>query len=236
MASSYYKLDISERTGTRSKGSKVLRHEGLIPGVLYYSGEKNVNITVDKSVLFHAMQSGQRIFEIDQDGKSQYTMIKELQYHPVTDAIIHIDLMRVRRSEKMTISVPLVLVGEAIGITEGGVLSQSMTQIEISCFPTDVPEHIEIDIEDLEMNSARSVMDIKIDNEDIEIVSDKNLNVVSITPPAAEEEPEIEELEDEEGEMEGELEGAEEAEGDKGATAGQEGGPKDQSEEQSGES
>ena len=235
MASSYYKLDISERTETRSKGSKVLRREGLIPGVLYYSGEKNVNITVDKSVLFHAMQSGQRIFEIDQDGESQYTMIKELQYHPVTDAIIHIDLMRVRRSEKMTISVPLVLVGEAIGITEGGVLSQSMTQIEISCFPTDVPEHIEVDIEDLEMNSARSVTDIKIDNEDIEIVSDKNLNVVSITPPAAEEEPEIEELEDEEGEVEGE-EGAEGEEGDKGAAAGQEGDPKDRSEEQSGES
>ena len=235
MASSYYKLDISERTETRSKGSKVLRREGLIPGVLYYSGEKNVNITVDKSVLFHAMQSGQRIFEIDQDGESQYTMIKELQYHPVTDAIIHIDLMRVRRSEKMTISVPLVLVGEAIGIKEGGVLSQSMTQIEISCFPTDVPEHIEIDIEDLEMNSARSVTDIKIDNEDIEIVSDKNLNVVSITPPAAEEEPEIEELEDEEGEVEGE-EGAEGEEGDKGAAAGQEGDPKDRSEEQSGES
>ena len=200
MASSYYKLDISERTETRSKGSKVLRQEGLIPGVLYYSGEKNVNITVDKSVLFHAMQSGQRIFEIDQDGESQYTMIKELQYHPVTDAIIHIDLMRVRRSEKMTISVPLVLIGEAIGIKEGGVLSQSMTQVEISCFPTDVPEHIEIDIEDLEINSARSVADIKIDNEDIEIVSNTNLNVVSITPPAAEEEPEIDELEDDEGE------------------------------------
>ena len=114
-----------------------------------------------------------------------------------------------------------------------------MTQIEISCFPTDVPEHIEIDIEDLEMNSARSVTDIKIDNEDIEIVSDKNLNVVSITPPAAEEEPEIEELEDEEGELEGE-EGAEGAEGDEGAASGQEGDPKDwsksRSEEQSGES
>ena len=231
MASSYFKLDISERTKTGTKGSQALRREGSIPGVLYYSGEKNVNITVDKSVLFHAMQSGQRIFEIDQDGESQYTMIKELQYHPVTDAIIHIDLMRVRRSEKMTISVPLVLIGEAIGIKEGGVLSQSMTQIEISCFPTDVPEHIEIDIEDLEINSARSVADIKIDNEDIEIVSNTNLNVVSITPPAAEEEPEIEELEDEEGE--GEMEGEE---GDEGATTGQEGDPKDRSEEQSGES
>jgi large subunit ribosomal protein L25 len=232
MASSYFKLDILERTKTGTKGSQALRREGSIPGVLYYSGENNVNITVDKSVLFHAMQSGQRIFEIDQDGESQYTMIKELQYHPVTDAIIHIDLMRVRRSEKMTISVPLVLIGEAIGIKEGGVLSQSMTQIEISCFPTDVPEHIEIDIEDLEINSARSVADIKIDNEDIEIVSNTNLNVVSITPPAAEEEPEIEELEDEEGEGEGE----EGAEADDGATTEQEGDPKDRSKEQSGES
>ncbi len=233
MASSYFKLDISERTETGSKGSKALRCEGSIPGVLYYSGEKNVNIAIDRSVLFHAMQSGQRIFEIDQDGQSQYTMIKELQYHPVTDAIIHIDLMRVRRSEKMTISVPLVLIGEAIGIKEGGVLSQSMTQVEISCFPTDVPEQIEIDIEDLEINSARSVADIKIDNEDIEIVSNTNLNVVSITPPAAEEEPEIEELEDEEGEG---IEGAEGAEGDEGADTGQEGDAKDRSEEQSEES
>ena len=66
-----------------------------------------------------------------------------------------------------------------------------MTQVEISCFPTDVPEQIEIDIEDLEINSARSVADIKIDNEDIEIVSNTNLNVVSITPPAAEEEPAV---------------------------------------------
>ena len=233
MASSYFKLDISERTETGTKGSKALRCEGSIPGVLYYSGEKNVNIAIDRSVLFHAMQSGQRIFEIDQDGQSQYTMIKELQYHPVTDAIIHIDLMRVRRSEKMTISVPLVLIGEAIGIKEGGVLSQSMTQVEISCFPTDVPEQIEIDIEDLEINSARSVADIKIDNEDIEIVSNTSLNVVSITPPAAEEEPEIEELEDEEGEG---IEGAEGAEGDEGADTGQEGDAKDRSEEQSEES
>ena len=61
-------------------------------------------------------------------------MIKEIQYHPVTDEVIHIDLMRVRRSEKMTISVPLVLVGEAIGVKEGGVMSQSLNQIEISCF------------------------------------------------------------------------------------------------------
>ena len=110
MASSYYKLDVTERKEIRSKAAKALRKRGMIPGVLYFSGEKNVNISIEKSVLFHAMQSGQRIFEIDQAGENQYTMIKQLQYHPVTDEIIHVDLLRVRRSEKITISVPLVLV------------------------------------------------------------------------------------------------------------------------------
>ena len=188
MASSYYKLDVTSRQEIRSKAAKALRKKGMIPGVLYFSGEENVNISVEKSVLFHAMQSGQRIFEIDQDGESQYTMIKQLQYHPVTDEVIHIDLMRVRRSEKITIYVPLVLVGDSIGVKEGGVLSQSLNQIEISCFPTDVPEQIELNIEDLELNSAKSVADLEIDIEDVDIVTDPSLNIVSITPPASEEE------------------------------------------------
>jgi len=188
MASSYYKLDVSNRTELRSKGARALRKKGLIPGVLYYAGEENVNISIEKSVLFHAMQSGQRIFEIDQEGDSQYTMIKQLQYHPVTDEVIHIDLMRVRRSEKINISVPLVLIGESIGVKEGGVLSQSLNQIEISCFPTDVPEQIELNIEDLELNSAKNVGDLELNLEDVDIVTDSSLNIVSITPPAAEEE------------------------------------------------
>ena len=214
MASSYYKLDVTSRQEIRSKAAKALRKKGMIPGVLYFSGEENVNISIEKSVLFHAMQSGQRIFEIDQDGKSQYTMIKQLQYHPVTDEVIHVDLMRVRRSEKITISVPLVLVGDSIGVKEGGVLSQSLNQIEISCFPTDVPEQIELNIEDLELNSAKSVADLEIDIEDVDIVTDPSLNIVSITPPAAEEVVEdVEDVEDVE-EGDGPLEEASKDEGD----------------------
>ena len=198
MASSYYKLDVLNRKELRSKGARALRKKGLIPGVLYYAGEENVNISIEKSVLFHAMQSGQRIFEVDQEGDSQYTMIKQLQYHPVTDEVIHIDLMRVRRSEKITISVPLVLIGESIGVKEGGVLSQSLNQVEISCFPTDVPEQIELNIEELELNSAKNVGDLELNLEDVDIVTDPSLNIVSITPPAAEEEVVAETDDDEE--------------------------------------
>ena len=229
MPSSYYKLEITKRTETRSKGSKIIRRQGLIPGILYYSGEENVNISIQKSILFHAMQSGQRIFEINQDGDSQYTMIKQLQYHPVTDEIIHIDLMRVRRSEKITISVPLLLIGNPIGVNEGGVLSQSLNQIEISCYPTDVPENIELDIEDLGLNEARSVDDLTIDTEDLEIVTDSSLNIVSITPPAVEEEVVEEEEVDEEGEV---ADTAEESAGEQKSDES----PSDKSDETSGDS
>ncbi len=186
MASSYYKLDISSRNKTGSKESKIARKKGFVPGVLYYSGEEARGISIEKSILLRAMNSGQRIFEINQDGKSQYTMLKQVQYHPVTDEVIHIDLMRVRRSEKITISVPIVLVGDAIGVKEGGVLSQSVTQVEISCYPTDVPEKIDLNIDDLEINAALSVSDIDTGSEDIELISDANLNIVSITTPVSE--------------------------------------------------
>ena len=186
MASSYYKLDISSRNKTGAKESKIARKKGLVPGVLYYSGEEAISISIEKSILLRAMNSGQRIFEIDQDGESQYTMLKHVQYHPVTDEVMHIDLMRVRRSEKMTISVPIVLVGEAVGVKEGGVLSQSLTQVEISCYPTDVPEQIDLNINDLEINAALSVGDIDTGSEDIELISDTNLNIVSITTPVSE--------------------------------------------------
>jgi large subunit ribosomal protein L25 len=201
MASSYYKLDISSRHQTGSKESKIARKKGLIPGILYYSGEEALSISIEKSILLRAMNSGQRIFEINQDGESQYTMLKQVQYHPVTDEVMHIDLMRVRRSEKMTISVPIVLVGDAIGVKEGGVLSQSLTQVEISCYPTDVPEQIDLKIDDLEINAALSVGDIDTGSEDIELISDASLNIVSITTPVSEEvvDEEVEEDEDSDG-------------------------------------
>jgi large subunit ribosomal protein L25 len=211
MSSSYYKLEVSERTKLKTKGVKLLRRKGLIPGVLYYSGEKNVNIEVDKSILFHAMQSGQRIFEIEQEGKSQFTMIKQVQYHPVTDEVVHLDLMRVRRSEKMTITVPLVLIGDAKGVKEGGLLSQSINQLEINCFPTDVPEQIELNVEDLELNSSMSISDIKLKNDDIEIITDGEVNIVNISKLVEEEAEEVDETSDvttDDGESEPTTEGS----------------------------
>ena len=195
MATSYYKLEIENRKSVGKKASKLIRRAGKIPSVLYYKGEKPVSISIDKQLLNQAIKSDQRIYEVEIDSESQYVMIKEAQYHPITDEIIHVDFMRVRRSEKMTISVPITLVGKPAGVTEGGILSQSMTQIEISCFPSNVPESIEVNVDHLDINSSVSVGDVTVDDEDIEIISASDLSIASVIPPAVEEEPVIAEEE-----------------------------------------
>ena len=187
MGTSYYKLDIENREVVGKKATKTLRRSGKVPSVLYFKGEEPLSISVNNKALNKAMKSEQRIYEMEIDNESQYVMIKEIQYHPVTDEVLHVDFMRVLRSEKMTISVPLILIGKAIGVTEGGILSQSMNQIEISCYPTNVPENIEVNIDSLELNASLSVADISIDDDEIEIISPDELNVASIAAPKEEE-------------------------------------------------
>ena len=188
MGASYYKLDIENRDLVGKKSTKEMRREGKVPSTLYFKGEKPKSISVEKLKLYQALKSDQRIYEVELNGGSQYVMVKAVQYHPVTDEILHLDFMRVRRSEKMTIIVPLVLVGKPAGVTEGGILSQVLNQIEISCFPTNVPEQIEVNIDDMELNSSISIADVTYDDEEVEIISAEDINVASISAPSAEEE------------------------------------------------
>tara|TARA_B110000014_G_scaffold143039_1_gene99289 strand:- start:387 stop:1079 length:693 start_codon:yes stop_codon:yes gene_type:complete len=189
MGTSYYKLSIENRKVVGKKATKGLRKSGKVPSVLYFKGEDPMSLSVEKKAFYKAIKSDQRIYEMEINSESQYVMIKEIQYHPVTDEVIHVDFMRVRRSEKMTISVPIILVGKSIGVTEGGILSQSLNQIEISCFPTNVPDQVEVNVEHLEINSSVSVADVSIDDEDIEILSAHDISIASVNAPKEEEEP-----------------------------------------------
>ena len=157
MAQEYEQIHVGERTHKGKSKIRALRREGKIPGIYYYHGEENVNLEIDKKNLYRALGTGQHVFEVTMNGETQYVMIKEIQYHPVTDEVMHVDLMRVRRSEKMTFTIPILLQGEAIGVQEGGVLSQILTAIDINCLPTNVPESINVDISDLELNSTISI-------------------------------------------------------------------------------
>ena len=208
MASSYYKLDVLNRTELRSKSVRALRKKGFIPGVLYYAGEENVNISIEKSVLFHAMQSGQRIFEVDQEGDSQYTMIKQLQYHPVTEEVIHIDLYGVRMDQAVNIKVVIELMGDAKGVKDdGGILNQPLNELEIQCLPGDIPDLLELDISELAMGNSLNAGDIKLDDK-FTLVTPEDSVVVSVTQPMKEVEPVVE-LDEDEAFMDEEGEGEE---------------------------
>ena len=210
----YAKLELLKREQPGSQVARTMRKEGKIPTNYYYSGEENINLAIDKKVFRQAIQSGQHIFEVALNDITQYVMIKEVQYHPVTDEIIHIDLMRVRRDEKMTISVPIILEGTAIGVKEGGIMTQNLTTLEISCLPADVPDHIVVDVSDFEMNHVMNVGELKVDDE-IEILTAEDMDVLAVIPPREESlEPEIP-TEEEMAEAEG-IEEADEEKADMG--------------------
>ena len=214
---SYYKLTIEQRSELGTSTARSMRRNGKIPANYYYHGEANQNIAIDRKIFNQAVQSGQKVFEVEMNGETLYVMIKDAQYHPVTEDVIHIDLMRVRRTEKMTFSIPIVLEGEAAGAAEGGLVAQVASSIEIECFPTDVPENVTLDISSLELNGVMTASELNL-LEDVVLISPEDTTIALCSPPKAEVEPEVEELEEgEEGESsEGSSDGEEKDEPEKG--------------------
>jgi len=206
---SYYKLPTKERSDIGTGSAREIRRNGKIPANYYYHGESNQNLIIDKKIFLHAVKSGQRVFECEINGETVFTMIKDAQYHPVTEDVIHIDLMRVRRDQKMIVSIPIILEGESVGASEGGIVTQATNTVEIECLPTDVPENLIADISALELNSAMTAVDLVLPT-DVSLVSPEETTIVTCNPPKAEVEPEPEEVEGEEGE---EVEGEEAGDG-----------------------
>ncbi|GIR15495.1 hypothetical protein CM15mP27_2460 [bacterium] len=184
---SYYKLDLEERKNLGTSAARSIRRNGGVLVNYYYTGEENKNFSIDKKLLQKAIQSGNRVFELDINNETIYAMIKEAQYHPVTEQIMHIDLLRVRRDEKMKISIPLVLEGNSVGVVQGGILTQTLSNIDIQCFPTDVPENIVVDITDLDLNGSISAGDLTLD-EDIVLETLPDTTIVVCNEPKAESE------------------------------------------------
>ena len=197
---SFFKLNLEPRSKTGNAAARKLRRDGKIPVNYYYGGEENQNMSIDKKVLHKAIQSGQQVFELELDGNTIYVTVKEAQYHPVTEQIIHLDLLRVRRDVKMKFSIPLNLVGDSVGAIEGGIVSQSANAIDIECLPTGVPDSIDVDITNLELNGTVFASDINLPD-DTELLSPEDTTIAVCAPPTAEVEVEVP---DEEGDEEGE--------------------------------
>ncbi len=188
----------------KPKQAKKLRREGKVPGVIYGANFENKHIELDRSKLMSALRRSNRndVFELDVEGDSKYeVMVKSIQWHPVTDEIVHIDFYKLTKGEPVTVEVPIKLVGEAKGVKMGGDLYQPRKTVTVVALPEAIPKEIEVDISDLEIGDVIHVFDLEMP-EGVRVKSSKNYTLVAIVGKVKEEE----EAEEEEEEIEEETE------------------------------
>ena len=220
-----HKIDINKRESLGKKSVKQLRREGMIPGI-YYSpnSESSTPIVISQGDFHEAVKSGARIFNISVGEKKQNVLFKSVQYHPVTDQVLHIDLYGIRMDRAVNIKIPVHLIGDPIGVTEeGGVISQATTEIEITCLPGDIPEFVETDVSGLAIGDAINVGIIQLD-EKITLITPEDTVLASVTHAMKEIEPVVEEEEEEFMDEEGEAPAEGEGEGEGGDKKPAEGG------------
>jgi large subunit ribosomal protein L25 len=206
-------LSVFPRSTTGKNANRRSRAAGRIPAVIYGNDVENQNIELDQHDFMKTMSKisgSSAIFSLTQDGGEDdaIALLKEIQTNPVTDQILHVDLFGIPRGVPVTVAVTLHIVGSNQVVKNGeGSVAQSLTSVDISCRPSELPDFIEVDISELELNDKIFVKDIV--SPVGEVVSDAETLVLNIKPPVAIVE-EVEE-EDEEG-----VEGAEgeDADGD----------------------
>ena len=205
-----YKLEVEKRDSTKKSDLKKYRKDGKIPGVYYsHDSKESINFLVSQSEINMALKSDANIFAINVGGENKNVLFKSVQYHPVTEQMIHIDLYGVNMKKAVTVKVPLEMTGDAVGVREeGGILNQVSQDIEIKCLPMDIPNIIEVDISNLSIGDTILSSQISLGDE-LELISAEDMLIVSVTLPMKEVEPEVEE--------DGLEEGEEGAEGDEGA-------------------
>jgi large subunit ribosomal protein L25 len=211
------KLKVARREARGKQGAKRLRAGGNVPAVLYGEKQENVPILIDAKALHTALstRSGRNvIIQIDMEEAETATraVIRDMERHPVSREILHVDLQRISEDHPVIMHVPVVLKGESPAVKEGrGILDHAMRELEVKCLPRYIPEHIEVDVSTLEARHAIHVADIEMPN--IEILDNPERPVVEVLQPTIYREPVAEVAEAAEGGEEG-GEAAEGAEGE----------------------
>ncbi len=217
----FIEINANIRTTTGNSPARGLRREGRIPAILYGPSTEPVLLSVDIRDLEHAFKktaASQALINLVVHDGETYTkpvMIKELQTHPATAALLHADFYEIDMARKITVSIPILPIGKPKGVEEGGLLQSIRRELEVFCLPNQIPTAIEVDVTDMEIGDALHVKSIPLP-EGVEIQSDTDFTVLTVVSAAVEVEPEVEEDE----EIEGEAVEGEEGEGDADAAEG----------------
>ena len=218
-----------ERDSRGTRESRRLRKQGLIPGVLYGRGKEPHAFCVAERELRRALTGDgglHAILDVTLDGQNtaRPSILKQYQQDPVKGTLTHIDLQEVRLDEAIQARVVVELIGEPVGVTEGGVLSQVVREITVEALPLEVPEHLDLDVTGMAIGDTLRLVDLPV-QEGVKFLDDPEETVLAtVTMPTKFVEPEPEEVEGEEELEEGEVpEGEEAPEGEEGAEPAAEG-------------
>ncbi|MGH7279576.1 MAG: 50S ribosomal protein L25 [Candidatus Rokuibacteriota bacterium] len=188
-------LTITRRQATGKQVAKRLRRDGRVPAVLY-GGARSEAITLDpKTVLrmIHGHQGTTQLltlkFDGDGDGAPRMAIIRHLQFDPVSERLIHVDLQEVSADRAITVRVGIHPVGEALGVKDQkGILNLVMHEVEVSCLPSRIPQRIDADVSALMIGDVLTVADLRV-AEGVRILNDPGQAVATVAPPMAEETP-----------------------------------------------
>ena len=212
-------LTAKTRKDTGKGSARKARMNGLVPGVLYGEGEVPRPLVVtykDFYPVIHTTAGGNVIIDLKIEGDESRvckTIIREIQYHPVSRDILNVDFQHISMTKKITVNVPIEVTGEAMGVkTHGGILELIMREVEVECLPANIPDEIRVDVNDLNVGDSLQVKDLEVFN--ATITSDPESTILTIVAPTVVEEKKVEVAAEGEEEAEAPAEEAEEKKGE----------------------
>lgn len=191
-------VEAKKRTNFSKSSTKSLRKQAKVPGIIYSKHIQPILVEVAEAAINSLVfTSKTNLISLNIEGQDKIDcIIKDVQFDPVTDRIVHFDLQAFDAKEKIQLEIPVQLIGSAIGVKEGGIVQHNLHKLEIECFPSDIPEVISINISELKLGDTVHVKDIKIDG--VDIVNPEDTIIVSVTHPKVEKEPVLGEVSGEE--------------------------------------
>ena len=197
-----HKIEVNKRELSNKKSYvKNLRSMDEIPGIYYsHDSKDSIPFSVTKKVMHDALKSDAQVYQISVGSKARDVIIKSIQYHPISDEMLHIDLYGVKMDQEVTVKVPITIIGQSEGVKAGGVLNQTLTELDITCLPGNIPQTVEVDITDLNIGDSLRLGQLSL-SEGLSVEGDEENLIIAVNEPA--QEVSTEETEDVIGDSEG---------------------------------
>jgi large subunit ribosomal protein L25 len=183
-ATENYNIKAQEREQRGKNEARRLRKSGSIPAIVYGASQAPVAVSVDPKQIFRILKSDSghnTIFDLEIKGEQSKAMIVDWQTEPIKGSLLHIDLKRIAMDQRLLVTVPIQLKGDAIGVKQqGGIMEQLLREVEIECLPGDIPAHIDVDVTNLEFGQVLRVSDLPHGEGKLTFVTDEHQPVCHV--------------------------------------------------------